>query len=778
MFFGLISNIGKIIFNGSSVNSNNVPDITPNIWTLIVECPATILEDGKCQLGDSIAINGCCLTVSGINKERCQLTFTIMEETLKMTTFRFLKQGSLVHVERSCERNTVDGHIITGHVMGTVPLTNKESCSDGSVILTFGLSQVQRFISYKGSVSIDGVSLTVSGIMINNKFTVSLIPYTQEKTNLGKLNIGDRVNIEFASWPMDVIPPDDGKLETELKQRVIEPIIKQETIENPLERALQSLKMGKPVILMDSSDRENEGDIILPAQFVTPNDVLWFLKYTTGQLCVSCSHEVLDNLQIYQMKSNDLYATPFSESVDLRPEFGVTTGVSAYDRAKTIRSLADPNAKPDWYRKWGHVSTLRANPRGLDGRQGHTEGSVYLCKSAGLYPVALIAELMNHETGEMMRYKECEEFARNNQIPIIKMEDIIGIGKITSPLPDKFKDNGECPPIANLPVSLGDLTFPTKISVRKVDGLEYVILVKGDVENREAVPLRIHSECLTGDVLSSSKCDCGSQLRAYLTLMSQVDHAILIYIRGHEGRGIGLEAKLKCYALQDTGKFDTVEANTYLGLPVDSRSYSGVISILEDLKVKTIHLMTSNPDKITTLGKKVSRVTNFTGQVTPQNQQYLTTKMEKLVNHEKLKPKIGIVYTTRWHSEYVQKMLRQCRQFFSEKKIPIEEQNVSGSFELVMGARYLMKKGCRSVIALGILLKGESYHFDIVASSVANGLLTLQIQQDIPIVLGVLACLTDEQIHERVEGTKNTINDWCQTAIEMACIDGTQHLFV
>ena len=519
------------------------------------------------------------------------------------------------------------------------------------------------------------------------------------------------------------------------------------------DEALAAFKKGRPVIIMDDDKRENEGDLCLPAQFVEDSHVLFFLHHSTGILCVSISPLRTDELELPLMvaQNTDSLKTPFTVSVDLDRKHGTSTGVSAKDKAKTIRALADPKMRATDFSRPGHIFPLRASPKGLHGRQGHTEASVELCKLAGVYPACMIAELMNSD-GTMSRLEECREFGLAYTIPVITVKDI--------------QSRLSIPPVT-LPVSIMGRTTEFNISTFPApNGEKYTVLSKGDLHGKTNVPLRIHSECLTGDVFRSVRCDCGSQLEVALEALDQSEMGILVYVQGQEGRGIGLENKLKAYALQDKHGYDTYTANEALHLPSDCRDYSGVTKLLEQLEVKSVILYTQNPIKLKALDPYISKVVPLPGIVTPQNKKYLQSKAE-MVESKKKKLKIGIAYTTAWHKKQVQHLLVQCRQHLTAGNVEIIEKGVSGSFELVMGARFLFEQGCQSVIVLGILLKGQTYHFEAITDSVSQGVMSLQLLEKKSIIYGVLSCYTQEQIDERVFGDKNATVEWCQAAIDM-----------
>ena len=522
---------------------------------------------------------------------------------------------------------------------------------------------------------------------------------------------------------------------------------------NDIKEAIAAFKQGTPVIIIDDEDRENEADICLPAQFVQSTDILFFLKRTTGLLCVSCNPLRADQLKLDPMTSNntDPHQTPFTVSVDLHPKHGMTSGVSAIEKAKTIRAMADLTYGPDDFTRPGHVFPLKASPKGLYGRQGHTEASIELCKLADVYPACLIAEIMNSD-GTMARLCHLQNRKEDfDKIPIISVSQI----KTTLQIPT-----------VRLPIQLDCMkTMNTELKINNFGTDTYFTLVKGDVSNKEAVFLRIHSECVTGDLFRSSRCDCGSQLEETLHLIQELPEGLLIYIKGQEGRGIGIEHKLICYHLQDVDNENTVTANQKLYLPVDSRDYSGIANILKDLKVLSVNLYSQDPQKIKSVGPYLKKAIPFRGRVTPENKEYLKVKAEHV---HKRTIKIGLVYPIAWHQKYINHLRDQVKTYFNKHNVCLEENLVSGSYELVMGAQALVSQNCSAILALGILLKGETYHFESIATAVTNGLMKLQLKTKIPIINGVLACYSDEQINERVFGDKNQIEQWCQATLEMA----------
>ncbi|CAI8839199.1 MULTISPECIES: bifunctional 3,4-dihydroxy-2-butanone-4-phosphate synthase/GTP cyclohydrolase II [Methylococcus] len=389
-----------------------------------------------------------------------------------------------------------------------------------------------------------------------------------------------------------------------------------------IETALTAIRNGGFVVVADDASRENEGDLILAAEKMTPERMAFLVRHTSGLVCVGLAPERVEALQLPPMVGNnsDPFRTAFTVSVDLAQ--GTSTGISAADRSATIRALADPEAGPAAFARPGHVFPLKAKPNGVLERPGHTEAAVDLARLAGLAPAGALCEIVNDD-GRMVRGPELVAFARRHWLPVIRIADLIAYRRRTERLVEHVAE-------ARLPTPYG--TFTAHVYRSVVDGSEHLALVKGWVYGRENVLVRVHSECLTGDILGSLRCDCGNQLKMALEAIEQAGNGVLVYLRGHEGRGIGLAHKLKAYQLQDRGR-DTVEANLDLGLPVDARSYDVGAQILTDLGVTTLRLMSNNPAKFTELAgyrlKIVERVP-LEPAPHPENLVYLRTKSQKL----------------------------------------------------------------------------------------------------------------------------------------------------
>ncbi len=385
---------------------------------------------------------------------------------------------------------------------------------------------------------------------------------------------------------------------------------------------LGAIRHGEMVIITDDEDRENEGDLIVAAERLTVEQMAFMIRYTSGIICMSLERERLEELELPQMvtKNTDIRRTAFTHSVDARD--GVTTGISAGDRTTTVRRVLDPASTPADLARPGHIFPLQAQPGGVLRRAGHTEAAVDLARLAGLYPAGVLAEIMN-EDGSVARLPDLERFAKEHNLLIGTIADLIAYRRSQS---EQFVERVV---EARLPTRFGEFRA---IGYHSFDDRHHLALVMGDVGDGENILVRAHSECLTGDVLHSMRCDCGLQLEAAMDKIAQEGRGVIVYIRGHEGRGIGLLSKLHAYNLQDQGR-DTVQANQELGLPVDAREYGVGAQILYDIGVRSMRLLTNNPTKRAAIEGYgltiVDRVPLDTGS-TPHNRAYLQAKAEKL----------------------------------------------------------------------------------------------------------------------------------------------------
>ncbi len=389
-----------------------------------------------------------------------------------------------------------------------------------------------------------------------------------------------------------------------------------------IENAIAAIDRGEFVIVVDDADRENEGDLIMAAEKVTPEAIAFMIRHTSGVICQPLEGDRCDALALPLMVAHntETQRTAFTVSVDARA--GTTTGISAADRAATVRTLIDPATRSDDLARPGHIFPLRYREGGVLKRAGHTEAAVDLARLSGMFPSGVLAEITNDD-GTMARLPELERFAAEHDLQLISIADLIRFRRHREKLVRRVSE-------ARIPTRHGDFTAYVFESL--LDGVEHLAFVRGEIAGSDDVLVRVHSECLTGDVFGSMRCDCGVQLDSALERVATEGRGVVVYLRGHEGRGIGLGHKMRAYTLQDEGR-DTVEANVELGFPADSREYGIGSQILVDLGVSTMRLMTNNPAKYGGLeGYGLEIVERVPLHVTPtrENISYLRTKQDKL----------------------------------------------------------------------------------------------------------------------------------------------------
>ncbi|CCH33539.1 bifunctional 3,4-dihydroxy-2-butanone-4-phosphate synthase/GTP cyclohydrolase II [Actinosynnema sp. NPDC047251] len=394
-----------------------------------------------------------------------------------------------------------------------------------------------------------------------------------------------------------------------------------------IERAIAAVAEGRAVVVVDDEDRENEGDLIFAAEKATPELLAFMVRYTSGYVCVALTEADCERLDLPPMyhTNQDQRGTAYTVTVDARE--GVSTGISAADRAHTMRLLADPSSDAKDFSRPGHVVPLRARDGGVLRRPGHTEAAVDLARLAGLAPVGVLCEIVSQkDEGDMARRDELEVFAADHDLVLITIADLIAYRRRVETQVERVAQ-------ARIPTAHGAFTAVGYDS--KLDGIEHVALVYGDLGDGEDVLVRVHSECLTGDVFGSLRCDCGPQLDAALEAVAAQGRGVVLYMRGHEGRGIGLMHKLQAYQLQDNGA-DTVDANLVQGLPADARDYGTGAQILCELGIKSMRLLTNNPAKRVGLegyGLRVIDRVPLPISPNPENLRYLRTKRDRM-GHE------------------------------------------------------------------------------------------------------------------------------------------------
>jgi 3,4-dihydroxy 2-butanone 4-phosphate synthase/GTP cyclohydrolase II len=390
-----------------------------------------------------------------------------------------------------------------------------------------------------------------------------------------------------------------------------------------IEDAVAAYARGEILVVVDDEDRENEGDLIMAAEFATPEKVAFFLHHTSGYLCAPITAERAEELELPLMvqQNTESQRTAFLVTVDYR--HGTSTGISSHDRCATIRSLCDPATRPGDLARPGHINPLMAREGGVLKRAGHTEATIDLCHMAGLYPAGLLCEIVDDDKRDMARVPELEAFAEKHGLLMISIAELVRYRRQNEKLVRRIAE-------ARIPTRWGEFTCYAYESL--LDGEQHIALVKGTVSGEDDVLVRVHSECLTGDVFGSLRCDCGVQLDSAMQLINEAGHGALVYLRGHEGRGVGIGHKIRAYSLQEQGR-DTVEANLELGLPSDSREYGIGAQILVDLGITTMRVITNNPSKYGGLegfGLEITERVPTVVQANPENIAYLRTKRDKM----------------------------------------------------------------------------------------------------------------------------------------------------
>ena len=614
MFSGIVAGMGRVVSLVSGETGIRLVVHAPGLLEGVVD-------------GESVALNGVCLTAAG-NPASDELAFDLMPETLRRSNLGGLVTGGRVNLERSLRfGDRLGGHLVQGHVDGIAEVVSVVPEGDARLV-RFRLreNRLARAIVEKGFVAVDGVSLTVVRSLPDG-FVVSLVRTTLDLTILGGAQPGTIANVEvdlFARHLLDRAPAPRPLAAS------AEPVGAGDDRSVAVARALEGLRAGRPVLVLDDEDRENEGDVVLAAQFATAEWLAFLIREAGGLVCVAMAGERLDALGIPLMvdANTSRQGTAFTVSVDAA---SVTTGVSAAERTATVLALVDPATRPADLVRPGHVFPLRAADGGLRERRGHTEAAVELCRLAGLEPAAVIVEVMNPD-GTMARRPELAAFAAAHDLPLVTVGEIAAFlaARGRARLPDR---PAEVPPAA---VRVAESALPTEHGRFRMvvygagDGPNDLALILGEPAAKGTI-VRVHSECLTGDVLGSLRCDCGPQLDRALATIAAEGSGILVYLR-QEGRGIGLANKARAYALQDAG-LDTVDANLALGFPADLRDYGRAGAILTDLGVDRVRLLTNNPAKVRGLedaGVTVMERLPLEMAAGPENVAYLATKRVRL----------------------------------------------------------------------------------------------------------------------------------------------------
>ena len=535
--------------------------------------------------------------------------------------------------------------------------------------------------------------------------------------------------------------------------------------------AVEAFRSGQMVLVMDDADREDECDLFLAAEFATEESMAFMIRETTGIICVVADRARLDRfgLQPATVNNTDKNATNFYTSTDYLP--GTSTGVSAADRAATVRAFVDLRNTADDFSKPGHMFPLCPRPGGLKERQGHTEAAFDLCRLANLPTVAAIGELMSRE-GRMLRGYESRKFAETHQLKFITVAEI----RAAMDRPITPSETEVC----HLP---NKYFGPGSLQVFPGQDVEVVALVRGEVKGKANVPCRVHSECLTGDILGSLRCDCGDQLTAFLSLLEEKEEGVLLYVRGHEGRGIGLRNKVKAYRLQDSLGLDTIDSNLHLGFLTDTRSFTDVETVLRDkLGVVSISLFTNNPEKAGALGDIVASVQPLPSTPNTYNLGYLETKRARLKHKTVLETMswtgakksgaVVAVVAAKWNKDFVDPLVKQCIEELEANNATVRFVQVPGAFDLLTGCRSLAtcKDAVSAVVCIGVLIRGESDSYDYTCQALTIGIAQLNATPGFPAVIpGLLMCKDARQATERSETALGV--GWAKQALELVAMN-------
>ncbi len=606
MFTGIVREVGRVVEVEGGDDGR----------TLDVEARQT--AEGVAE-GDSVSVSGVCLTAEEINAGT--MRFHAVPETLVRTTLGSLGPGDAVNVEPALRAGEpLGGHLVQGHVDALGRVESVEREGEGLRVAIAAPPDVLRYCVEKGSITVDGVSLTVAALA-GETFDgrARAVHARRDDTRRGRSRTlgqprGRRAReVRRAS----VGAPVSGATMSRVSATTRPETSPFATIED----AIEEIRAGRFVVVADDADRENEGDLTIAAQFVTPDAVNFMATHGRGLICLCLTPERCDELGLRQMTDQNeaQFGTAFTVSIEARD--GVSTGISAADRARTIQVAVDPTSTPSDLVQPGHVFPLRARAGGVLQRSGQTEAAVDLARLAGLAPAGVVCEIMKDD-GTMARVPDLVEFCARHGLMLVTVADLIEYRRRTEKLVERVVS-------VRLPTDHGD--FQAVAYREMLTGKQHVALVKGDVEGQADVLVRVHSECLTGDVFHSRRCDCGEQLERALAKIEEEGRGVLLYL-AQEGRGIGLLNKLRAYELQEQG-LDTVEANIELGFKADAREYGIGSQILADLGLSTIRVLTNNPEKISGIsGYGLEVVGKEPIEIEPndENRGYLETKRDKL----------------------------------------------------------------------------------------------------------------------------------------------------
>jgi len=558
----------------------------------------------------------------------------------------------------------------------------------------------------------------------------------------------------------------------------------EESLSKAVDLSLAAFSKGGLVLLVDGKDENSQCNLAMAAEHATSELVAFMIRHSAGTIHACMDKDRLEAFGLHPASMSSSAGSHVYVSTNFLP--GTTTGISAKDRAATVQALCDTSNPASTFSKPGSVVPLCAMSGGLLECSRHTEACYDLCKFAKLQHVGVLAELMS-EDGNMCSRDEAYQFGQKHSIPVVSTDQLTGYLRNLQKLECSLCEEQS---IINLESQscmwIDDIEAECSMRVYSTSDpkIEIVAVIKGQMKDAEGVPARVHSECFTGDILGSKRCDCGQQLHNFLRILNQEDRGVLMYIRGHEGRGIGLANKIRAYKLQDEGH-DTVDANLKLGLAVDARTYVDSLAVFRDLGLKTIRLFTNNPDKMEALKPICSGITALASKAKhASGRKYLETKRERL-NHRTVlntfkvpetsmdptKVTIGVVYTT-WNEFYVSSLVNEATKQLKAAGARYVKIAVPGACELISGARTMIRKHKPdAVLVLGVLIRGSSDVYEATCSSVLNGFMELNANQDVPVTTGLLMCRDEEQAHERSHGSGNPAKAWAETAMHMAFIN-------